>query len=67
MAEFKKEDSLNWSLIVGFTIILAGITGFMVVNRQEFFPETYKRENKHPASDHPVEKDTTTKKSRSSH
>lgn len=67
MASFKKEDSLKWSLIVGFIIILAGITGFIVVNRQEFFPETYKGENKHSASEHPVEKDTTTKKSGSSH
>jgi hypothetical protein len=67
MAEFKNEDSFKWSLIVGFTIILAGITGFIVVNRQEFFPETYKRENKHPASEHPAEIDTTTKESESSH
>lgn len=35
------EDSMKWSLVLGLVVILAGITGFMVVNRHEFFPEMY--------------------------
>lgn len=63
MKENKKEDTLKWSLMVGFTIVLAGITGFMVVNRSEFFPGLYMQGDKHPAIEHQIEKDSTHNKS----
>lgn len=30
-----------WSMLVGLTVLLAGVTGFMVVNKHEIFPERY--------------------------
>jgi hypothetical protein len=43
----KPEDSLKWSVMLGITVILAGVAGYMVVNRYEFFPSIYRHSEKH--------------------
>ena len=53
----REEDSMKWSVILGITVVLAGVTGFMVANQEEFFPDAYKPE--HPALKHINSKDST--------
>jgi hypothetical protein len=57
MSSEKKEGSLKWSLVVGFTVVLAGITSFMVVKRQEIFPGQYQKPNYEQSHSNP-ESDT---------
>ena len=57
MSHKRMEDSVKWTLVVGLTILLAGISGFMVVKRQEFFPDMYQQEKHEPAS-YKAESDT---------
>jgi len=56
----RAEDSLNWSIVLGITVILAGITGFMIVNRQEFFPNMYEQhaEQEHEPVRHKLQRDS---------